>query len=102
MKHAEQVTFGGSGLDRAAHIRNDPDRLAEIQADPEARCLLLWRGKPLVKGEALDRLALVPMSHGLVQSGPGGALDAPVVSGFDGCGVGAVCNGCLGLDPRRP
>ena len=25
MKHAEAVTFGGSALDRAAHLRGDPD-----------------------------------------------------------------------------
>lgn len=100
MKHAEQVTFGGSGLDRAAHIRNDPDRLAEIQADPEARCLLLWRGKPLVKGEALDRLALVPMSHGLVQSGPGGALDAPLFLGLTDAGSGLFAMDVSGWTPE--
>jgi len=87
MKRAEQVTFGGSGLDRAAHVRTDPARLDAAQNDPSARCLLLWRGKPLVQGEALDRLALVPMAHDMVRDGPGGSIEAPV---FLGCSDGGV------------
>ena len=39
MKHAESVTFGGSGLDRAAHLRSDP---------PTGDVLPLWRGKILL------------------------------------------------------
>ena len=46
MRTAETVTFGGGGLDRAAHLRADPPR-------DGARILPLWRGKPLVDGEAL-------------------------------------------------
>jgi NAD+ diphosphatase len=50
MRHAETVTFGGSGLDRAAALRG---RAAELQG-PQARCLALWRGKVLASGpEAL-------------------------------------------------
>ncbi|WP_430449546.1 NAD(+) diphosphatase [Rhodophyticola sp.] len=51
MMRAETVTFGGSGLDRAAHLRGDEAALA---AGPEAgaECILpLWRGKPLMQGE---------------------------------------------------
>lgn len=81
MKHAESVTFGGSGLDRAAHIRTDAAALASERKDPRARCLLLWRGKPLVQGEALDRLSLVPMTHDLVRQGRGGAIDEPIFLG---------------------
>ncbi|MBJ3762655.1 NAD(+) diphosphatase [Maribius pontilimi] len=46
MRHAEEVTFGGSGLDRAAHERAGADRLWSA---PGARVLPLWRGKPLVR-----------------------------------------------------
>lgn len=63
MKNAEQVTFGGSGLDRAAHIRGDRGALARVQANPDARCLVLWRGKPLVQGDGRNTLALLPMDH---------------------------------------
>ncbi|SIO43464.1 NAD+ diphosphatase [Rhodovulum sp. ES.010] len=53
MRLAEQVTFGGGGLDRAAHLRTDPARLAGLWAAPGARVALLWRGKPLVAAGAL-------------------------------------------------
>lgn len=52
MRIAETVTFGGSGLDRAAELRADPARLAELLN--EGSVLPIWRGKPLVdKGESL-------------------------------------------------
>ncbi len=82
MKHAELVTFGGSGLDRAAHIRGDAEQIAQARANPQAGCLLFWRGKPLVHGEALDRLGLIPMSHKLVENGPGGIVEEPVFLGL--------------------
>ena len=40
MKQAEAVMFGGSGLDRAAHLRGNP---------PAGRVLPLWRGKILME-----------------------------------------------------
>ncbi|GAA6161658.1 NAD(+) diphosphatase [Ruegeria sp. HU-ET01832] len=82
MKYAETVTFGGSGLDRAAHLRNDPEGLAQVANDPDARCLMLWRGKVLVEGEALDRLALLPLTHDLLRNGPGGIVEEPVFLGI--------------------
>ncbi|MCV6591614.1 MAG: NADH pyrophosphatase, partial [Silicimonas sp.] len=42
MKHAETVTFGGSGLERAAHLRGDP---------PPGDVLPIWRGKVLLTAE---------------------------------------------------
>ncbi|CAD0186077.1 NADH pyrophosphatase [Ruegeria sp. THAF57] len=91
MKNAEHVTFGGSGLDRAAHIRADADEIALARANPEARCILLWRGKLLVQGEALDRLGFIPMTHQLVNNGPGGITDEPIFLGLpDGAPVFAV------------
>jgi len=54
---AETVTFGGSGLDRAAGLRRDPGRLAGLLEDG-GRVLPLWRGKPLFSGaEAVGWLA---------------------------------------------
>ena len=50
MRIAETVTFGGSGLDRAGHLRTDPEAMARLLADPAARVLPLWRGKPLLVG----------------------------------------------------
>jgi NAD+ diphosphatase len=82
MKNAEQVTFGGSGLDRAAHLRSDADKLAAVARDPNAKCLLLWRGKVLVQGEVLDQLGFVPMTHVLVSDGPGGLVETPIFLGL--------------------
>ncbi|WP_282120271.1 NAD(+) diphosphatase [Ruegeria atlantica] len=82
MKNAEYVTFGSSGLDRAAHIRGDADAVARARTHPDAKCLLLWRGKVLVQGEALDRLGLIAMSHKLVENGPGGSVEQPVFLGL--------------------
>ena len=42
MKHAESVTFGGSGLERAANLRADP---------PVGDVLAFWQGKPLLRAE---------------------------------------------------
>lgn len=66
MKLAEQVTFGGSALNRAAELRSDAPGLAAAWAADSARVLLLWRGKVLVQGEALDRLWLAPTAHPVV------------------------------------
>lgn len=51
MKTAEQVTFGGSGLDRAAHARGDGATIEGLLSDPAARVLPIWKGKPLLTGD---------------------------------------------------
>lgn len=58
MQHSETVTFGGSGLDRAAQDRAGAQALA---AHPDARTIVVWRGKPLLAGDAV--LARLPLSH---------------------------------------
>lgn len=58
MKHAETVTFGGSGLDRAAHLRATADTLW-----PSARVLPVWRGKVAVCEPA--RLGMLTADHPL-------------------------------------
>lgn len=49
MRIAETVTFGGSALDRAAHLRRDPAALA--LALDRGSVLPVWRGKPLMQGD---------------------------------------------------
>ncbi len=51
MRQAEHVTFGGSGLDRAAALRGDANQMAALLA--KGAVLPLWRGKPLIAGDAL-------------------------------------------------
>lgn len=53
MKFAETVTFGGTGYDRAAHLRGNTD-----DQRPDAQAIVLWRGKPLIHDDALVRLSL--------------------------------------------
>ena len=62
MRNAETVTFGGSGLDRAAHLRGQAEKLAE---QPDARTILLWRGKILMTG--LDQLCRLPMIAAILE-----------------------------------
>jgi len=63
MRHAETVTFGGSELDRASELRADAAALAAAAADPAARTVLLWRGKPLINRARPAALMRVPMDH---------------------------------------
>lgn len=63
MKHAETVTFGGSALDRAGEIRCDAAALAAAKADPAARAVLFWRGKPLIRPARPASLVRLPMDH---------------------------------------
>ena len=62
MKNAESVTFGGSGLDRAAEMRGDSDALA---ARDTARACVFWRGRILL--DANDRVMRLPMTHAILQ-----------------------------------
>lgn len=75
---AETVTFGGSGLDRAAELRGDPAALAQMTGNPAACSILFWRGKPLMQdGAGLVRL---PMDHPVLAQ----AASDPVFLGRDG------------------
>lgn len=64
MKHAETVTLGSSGLDRAEDFRRDPDAIAAMR--PSARFLPFWRGKPLVNAakDALSYTTLETLPEG--------------------------------------
>ncbi|KGM50379.1 NAD(+) diphosphatase [Pseudooceanicola atlanticus] len=64
MRHAETVTFGGSGLDRAAELRPQDEVLQAARLAPTSQCVLIWRGFPLMAGNAMARL---PMDHPVLQ-----------------------------------
>ena len=76
MQHAETVTFGGSGFDRAALMRSDPIALAAMLL--RGHVLPVWRGKPLtLKG---DSLAWLTANHAALAHGG----DQVVFLGIDG------------------
>lgn len=71
MKHAESVTFGGSGLDRAAHLRSDP---------PGGDVLPLWRGKVLLEGgEGARSPIFLPHDHEVFED----AVEPAIFLGLD-------------------
>ena len=73
MQFAETVTFGGSGLDRAAALRGDGPGLAALLA--QGLVVPVWRGKPLVQGGAV--LGWLPASSPALAGG-----DPPVFLGL--------------------
>ena len=88
MKHAETVTFGGSGLDRGAELRGDVTALALAAASPDASAVLYWRGKPLISGAERDALVRLPLDHAvLVDAAPDrillGREDDQAIFAFD-------------------
>lgn len=71
MKNAEQVTFGGSALDRAGEMRCDAAAVEALACDPAARAVLFWRGKPLITPDRPAALVRLPMDHPVLQeAGP--------------------------------
>ena len=44
-------TFAGATLDRAGHLRADPERIAALRADPRARAVAVVRDGALVEGD---------------------------------------------------
>jgi NAD+ diphosphatase len=70
MKLAENVTFGGGLAERAGILRPDPARVAALLAHADSRCLVLWRGKPLLDLDRRDRLAWLPPDHPLLADAP--------------------------------
>ena len=45
MRHAEQVTFGGSALDRAGEVRDNPAVIRFARNAADTRAIVFWRGK---------------------------------------------------------
>lgn len=62
MKNAEDVTFGGSNVDRAAHLRISADTVVN---DPSARTIILWRGRLLINNQG--QLVKIGLDHGLLK-----------------------------------
>jgi NAD+ diphosphatase len=76
LQEAPRAGFVGGTLDRADHVRSDPDRLAAAFASPDACRLVLDRLTPVLEG---DRLVMEPLS-------PGARLADHVLLGVDGAG----------------
>ncbi|WP_371169484.1 NAD(+) diphosphatase [Aliiroseovarius sp. 2305UL8-7] len=62
MKIAEQVTFGAGLLNRAAELRGDQTKIADMV--DAARILPVWRGKPMVERLPNNDLRLAYLSSG--------------------------------------
>ena len=82
MRHAESVTFGGSGLDRAAHLRGSPDQIGALLKHPDTGVLAIWRGKPLLWDESREP-AFLPPGHAVFSQ----ADEEPVFLGLDVAGA---------------
>lgn len=96
MRLAETVTFGGSGLNRAAHLRGDAEALAQVAADGRATSLVIWRGKPLFRGEARDGLARLAMNHALAAT----AGVPPIFLGLEEDGAPVFAHDISGWSPE--
>ncbi|WP_321830919.1 NAD(+) diphosphatase [Thalassovita sp.] len=80
MKNAESVTFGGSGLNRAAELRAD---VSGLLADPRSTIVALWRGKPLIaEPDTLAQLVRLPLDHPVLELAKG----APIFLGIEDTG----------------
>lgn len=66
MKNAETVTFGGSSLNRAAHLRGRDDQ-TRLSQHENAQVVLCWRAKPLLMGSGTGPLSLVRQSFADVE-----------------------------------
>ncbi len=64
LKLAENVTFGGSALNRAAELRASPEKLAALASDTSARILPVWRGQTLFADAG--RLGWLPLDHAIL------------------------------------
>ncbi|MEM9967055.1 MAG: NAD(+) diphosphatase [Pseudomonadota bacterium] len=84
MRNAEAVTFGGSALDRAGDLRNDKEALQAALAHPDARGVVMWRGKPLISPARPAQLVRLPLDHPVLSE----AVDLPILLGRE---KGACC-----------
>lgn len=61
-----EMAFDDSGLDRAVHLRVDPEAIARLWANPAAQVLPIWRGKPLLASQEA-RLGWVVPGHAVLR-----------------------------------
>ncbi len=92
MRIAETVTFGGSGLDRAGHLRRGAAQMAALW--PKARVLPVWRGRPLLSGG--DRLGYLSAEHAL-----SGQMASAIFLGLDE-DIAVFAQDVLGWEPEEP
>ena len=76
MLNAEDVTFGGSSLERAAHYREDTKKLKELQKSGKA--IVIWRGKPLFDYETRALMRIDP-EHAILTE----AIANPIFLGIE-------------------
>lgn len=76
----EGVVFAGGWDDRSAELRSDGAALAALAARGDARFLPVWRGKPLIAGEARDRLGWLVADSAVLAHG----RDKRLFMGFHG------------------
>lgn len=82
MKHAETVTFGGSGLNRAAELRGQTEEIAALLLKNDTRVFPIWRGRVLLSviPDGTGQVAnWITSGHPLMKF----ARDTPVFLGFD-------------------
>lgn len=79
MQNAETVTFAQSSIDRADHLRADETALLNLRADPSARALPLWHGKPLIETGETMRLAWLGLNAAVLEE----AAEAPIFLGLE-------------------
>lgn len=109
MSPHEPQFFGSPWIDRAAEVRRDPERLATLRRDPNARYLLMRRGRNLVAGNeapaartlACEELPTALPEHaevvflGLEGSRPWFAVDVSSAADLE------LPRGCRWVDLRR-
>ena len=61
------IIFSAEWDDRAADLRGDADAIAALKADPMTRVLPIWRGRPLVAGEARSSAGWVDPTHEILE-----------------------------------
>lgn len=77
MRRAEEVTFGGSALDRAGEIRDNPSVVKFARNAVDSRAIVFWRGKPLINRARPASLARLPMDHPVLAE----AAEDPILLG---------------------
>ncbi|WP_293577616.1 NAD(+) diphosphatase [Phaeobacter sp.] len=81
MQRAEEVTFAAGGVDRAAYLRDDAEKIADLWQAQETRVVVLWRGKLLCQIVSGDDdteepvcLSLITPQEQLAQDHAGSAI----------------------------
>ncbi len=79
MRISEKVTFGGGDLNRAAHLRAEPNGMIKLMQNPAATALVHWQGKILFMAGDTPNLVRLPIKDSfLIQ-----ADKPPIFLGLD-------------------